>query len=261
MATLTATLVITFEQIYSGGARGSSSVVDRSKKGHEMPNMPFRTRRPKWGHGALALAMLGALVGAAAWLAHSRSPAPTVAAVSVAVAVSAPASSHAGHVDVDDHVGSDWTALTDQERSTLGPLRARWASLDASTRSRWIEVADHLQGKSMPALVRAQHRMASWQRLTPQQRASARAGYALSARLSPKERHRQWLAYESSLLKTEPAQRAPSTTAAPSVSATAPCLSTTLVSLPDPGDPHGVSARTAPELGGVQSAVNGCNSS
>jgi len=165
-----------------------------------------RRVRARWLRFGAALAVAGLSVGMAAMLMHAgpKAPTATVQAASIASATT-------GTVDA-----SDWMALTGFERSTLEPLHEHWATLDASSRARWINVADRLKGRPEVIVARAQRRMAAWQRLTPEQRAAARVGYALGSHLTAKERHARWLAYQASVRTVpSPAPDAAISTAAP----------------------------------------------
>jgi len=171
-----------------------------------MASQSTRKVRAKWLRFGAALAVVGLSVGTAAMLEHAGPKPPTAT-------LTASSTASATHHAVD---ASDWMALTGFERSTLEPLHEHWTTLDASSRARWINVADRLKGRPEVIVARAQRRMEAWQRLTPEQRAAARVGYALGSRLSAKERHTRWLTYQARVRSApSPAQDAAGSAAAP----------------------------------------------
>jgi len=96
-----------------------------------------------------------------------------------------------------DTSGPSWASLNPQQRKVLAPLRNDWPSIDATRKSKWIELAD--RHPKMPAAdqQRMQERMTEWARMTPQQRAQARLNYQQTRQVPNRERQTQWQAYQA----------------------------------------------------------------
>ena len=202
-----------------------------------MASEVLRMVRARWIRIGAALAVVGLSVGTAAMLLDAEPKTPTVVAT---------AGSNSPIIPGDVDPASGWMALTAFERSALEPLRNHWSTLDAASRTRWTEVADHLKGRPEAVIARAQRRMQAWQRLTPEQRNMARSGYAFGSRFTAKERHARWLAYQTGVRRPlSPAQGAAGstavTTAAPPPGQTVPLTS---VALPIANEPNATPLRS-----------------
>lgn len=93
--------------------------------------------------------------------------------------------------------GPGWAELTTSQRATLTPLEKDWAQLPASTRRKWVEVANRLP--SMPAAQqqRVNERMQEWAKLSPAQRGEARFNFQLTQQLPGAEKQARWEAYQA----------------------------------------------------------------
>lgn len=100
-------------------------------------------------------------------------------------------------VPAADAGGPAWGALTVQQRAVLAPLQRDWASIDASGKAKWLEVA--VRFPSLPAAEqeRVQVRMAEWARLTPAQRGRARLSFQETKQLSGEQKQQRWEAYQA----------------------------------------------------------------
>lgn len=144
------------------------------------PALPARLRtRLAWMGGLLTLATLG-LAGGLAW--H-----PAAQATPPAKAAAAPAAP-ANH---------NWAQLTVAQRKALAPLASQWASLPASSRVKWIEVARRFDQLGPAEQARLQERMASWAALPSDQRGEARLRYQQSRQLPADQRQQKWQAYQA----------------------------------------------------------------
>lgn len=122
------------------------------------------------------------------------------ALLSLTVALSCPAAlaqAPKAPVPVVDAGGPAWGALTAQQRAVLAPLQRDWASIDASGKAKWLEVA--VRFPSLPATEqqRVQVRMAEWARLTPAQRGNARLSFQETKQLSGEQKQQRWEAYQA----------------------------------------------------------------
>lgn len=90
-----------------------------------------------------------------------------------------------------------WDALTPQQRQALAPLQRDWATLDASRREKWLEVAARYPGMSADERRRLQERMTDWARLTPDERERARLQFQQTRQWPPDEKRARWEAYQA----------------------------------------------------------------
>jgi hypothetical protein len=90
-----------------------------------------------------------------------------------------------------------WEALTPEQRQALGPLQRDWPSLDASRRSKWLEVATRFPRMSADEQRRLQERMTQWTRLTPAERERARLQFQETRQLPADEKRARWEAYQA----------------------------------------------------------------
>ena len=93
--------------------------------------------------------------------------------------------------------GPAWVTLTQQQQQTLAPLQREWASIDATRKQKWIEVAAKFPSMPADERQRVQTRMADWARLTPTERAGARMQFQEVRRLPADERQARWQAYQA----------------------------------------------------------------
>lgn len=93
--------------------------------------------------------------------------------------------------------GPAWGALTAQQRSVLAPLQRDWASIDASRKAKWLEVAARFPSLPAAEQQRVQVRMAEWARLTPAERGRARLSFQETKQLSGEQKQQRWEAYQA----------------------------------------------------------------
>jgi hypothetical protein len=93
--------------------------------------------------------------------------------------------------------GVAWSTLTPQQKQALSPLQRDWATLDATRRQKWLEVAGHFPTMPADERKRVQERMAEWARLTPAARAQARMQFQEVRQLPAQERNAKWQAYQA----------------------------------------------------------------
>lgn len=97
----------------------------------------------------------------------------------------------------DDAGGPAWSSLTVQQRGVLAPLSRDWASIDATRKAKWLEVATKFPSLPAAERERMQARMAEWARMTPTERGRARLSFQEAKQLSPEERQQRWEAYQA----------------------------------------------------------------
>ncbi len=93
--------------------------------------------------------------------------------------------------------GTAWAKLTSQQRQILSPLERDWASLDASRKSKWLEVATRFPTLPVADQQRVQQRMAEWARMTPAERGRARLSFQESKQFSNEQKQARWEAYQA----------------------------------------------------------------
>ncbi len=98
---------------------------------------------------------------------------------------------------VAQDAGPAWSALTAPQRSALAPLQRDWAGIDASSKSKWLEIANRFPSLPASEQQRMQERMTAWSRLTPAERGRARLSFQQSKQLSPSEKQARWEAYRA----------------------------------------------------------------
>jgi hypothetical protein len=79
----------------------------------------------------------------------------------------------------------------------LAPLEKDWATIDASHRSKWLEIAARFPNMAASEQQRVQGRMTEWARLSPAERGRARLSFQEAKQLSPQERQARWEAYQA----------------------------------------------------------------
>ena len=114
-----------------------------------------------------------------------------------------------------------WSSLSSQQQKALAPLASRWNDLDAAERDHWLALAAQLPTMSAADQARLQDRMQAWARMSPDERRTARQGFAGAQRMSEAERQARWEAYQQlpedrrQALQARAAQRAASAPAIP----------------------------------------------
>jgi len=97
----------------------------------------------------------------------------------------------------DTEKGAPWARLTVAQQQALAPLQRDWALIDAQRKQKWLELAERMP--KLPADERQliQARMAEWARMTPAQRAGARAQFQETRQLTVDERQARWQEYQA----------------------------------------------------------------
>ena len=90
-----------------------------------------------------------------------------------------------------------WSSLHPTQRTALAPLEKDWATIDASHRSKWLEIAARFPTMAPAEQQRVQGRMTEWARLSPSERGRARLSFQEAKQLSPQERQARWEAYQA----------------------------------------------------------------
>jgi hypothetical protein len=93
--------------------------------------------------------------------------------------------------------GPSWSSLSPAQREALKPLERDWASLDASRKRKWLEVADRYSTMPAKDQARLQDRMVEWAKLTPAERNQARLQYNQAKQVPAQDRQASWEAYQA----------------------------------------------------------------
>jgi len=93
--------------------------------------------------------------------------------------------------------GPRWQDLSPAQRSSLKPLERDWASIDASSKQKWQEIAARYPNLPPAEQQRISTRMTEWVKLSPRERGQARLNFQASRQLTPEERQARWQAYQS----------------------------------------------------------------
>ena len=93
--------------------------------------------------------------------------------------------------------GPSWISLNAEQRKVLGPLERDWSSIDATRKSKWLEVAARFPAMPAADQQRVQERMAEWARMTPSERGRARLSFQESKQFSPEQKQARWEAYQA----------------------------------------------------------------
>ena len=93
--------------------------------------------------------------------------------------------------------GPSWQSLSPQQRTALAPLQHDWASIDATRKAKWLDIAGRFPRMSPAEQGRVHGRMTEWARLSPQERARARVTFQEVKQLPNQERQERWKAYQA----------------------------------------------------------------
>lgn len=93
--------------------------------------------------------------------------------------------------------GADWQALSPLQRQVLAPLEQEWTGLDATRRSKWLELVARYPQLPADEQQRVQERMNTWAKLSPAERQQARVGFQVAQQLKADERQAKWEAYQA----------------------------------------------------------------
>jgi len=115
----------------------------------------------------------------------------------------------------------DWAGLTPAQQQALEPLRQDWNGLDATRRSKWLEIAPRFAALPPQERDRLHERMRAWVALSPAERQQARAGYQWAQQINKSgNREAKWEAYQA----LSPEKRQELAAKAAQKQATQPCL-------------------------------------
>lgn len=90
-----------------------------------------------------------------------------------------------------------WAALSAGQRDILAPLAPYWATIDASRKAKWLEVAARFPAMHPDEQSRMRARMAEWAKMTPAERGRARLTFQESRQLTPGEKQAHWETYST----------------------------------------------------------------
>lgn len=142
----------------------------------------------------LALALLAAWVVPLVRQAPSALPMPTVAQAPAADS-DAPRNGLAQRRLQAS--GPNWGELSAAQQRVLQPLEKRWSFMGEGQKNHWMVLANSFDTLPAPEQLKLRDRMVSWASLSAQQRSQARLNYALTNRMSPKDKWAQWEAYQA----------------------------------------------------------------
>jgi hypothetical protein len=90
-----------------------------------------------------------------------------------------------------------WTSLSPAQQLALAPLKGDWATIDATRKQKWLEIAAKFPTMPASERERVQARMSEWARLTPAERAGARLQFQEAKQLPSEQRQARWEAYQA----------------------------------------------------------------
>lgn len=92
----------------------------------------------------------------------------------------------------------EWPGLTPAQRQALAPLEKDWPTMDATQRSKWLEIAPRFAALPEAKRERLHERMRAWVAMSPLERQQARAGYQWAKQLNKADdREAKWEAYQA----------------------------------------------------------------
>ena len=128
--------------------------------------------------------------------------AQALVALILGIVLAAPAAAAQVKAEAKKPAGPAWSELKPSQQQVLAPLASEWATMDATRRKKWIEIADRYPKMKPQEQQLLQKRMVDWVKLTPAQRAAARDKYLALKKLPPDKRKdvtAQWQRYQRSL--------------------------------------------------------------
>ena len=93
--------------------------------------------------------------------------------------------------------GPRWQKLRPAQRDALKPLQQEWSGIDASSKLKWMQLADRMPEMHVEERSRVQDRMSDWAKLTPTERGQARLRYQEAKQIPPSDRRSRWDAYQA----------------------------------------------------------------
>lgn len=92
--------------------------------------------------------------------------------------------------------GPRWNDLRPAQRSALAPLQRDWATIENTSKLKWLEIAERFPSMPAEERLRIQARMSTWASLSPQERNQTRMRFQEAKAAPPDERSAQWKAYQ-----------------------------------------------------------------
>ena len=93
--------------------------------------------------------------------------------------------------------GASWSSLSPSQKSALKPLEREWDRIDASRKTKWLEIANKFPTMPAAEQARIQTRMADWAQMTPKDRGQARMNFKEAQQVPAQERKARWEAYQA----------------------------------------------------------------
>lgn len=93
--------------------------------------------------------------------------------------------------------GVSWSSLSSAQKSALRPLEREWDGIDATRKTKWLEIANRFPTMSAPERARIQERMEDWAKLGPRERGQARMNFKEAQQVPATERKAKWEAYKA----------------------------------------------------------------
>ena len=152
------------------------------------PARPGPTLKPATLRAGVALALLTGIAWCAGHAIAQSGPPPAGATQRTPTAVR-PASK--------PEEGPRWQKLRPAQRDALKPLQQEWAGIDASSKQKWIQLADRMPDMHADERSRVQDRMSDWAKLTPAERGQARLRYQEAKQVPPSDRRSRWDDYQA----------------------------------------------------------------
>jgi len=153
-------------------------------------------RRPRGPTRIPALTAVLALSAGLVWLAEEVSAqGPT--APSAGAARGPASASGVARSQPKTEEGPRWLKLKPAQRDALKPLQQEWPDIDASSKLKWLQLADRLPDLPADERSRVQARMTDWAKLTPAERGQARLRYQEAKQIPPSDRRSRWDAYQA----------------------------------------------------------------
>ena len=155
---------------------------------------------------------------------------------------------------VEAEKGTPWARLTPAQQQALTPLQRDWSSIDTQRKQKWLELSERMPKLPADERQRIQARMTEWARMTPAERAGARAQFQETRQLTADERQASWLEYQAlpDDQRRQLAQQAKPVAAA-AAAANKPAIAAAGNKLPSAATPA-LAAAASPSLVGTQLA-------
>lgn len=93
--------------------------------------------------------------------------------------------------------GPAWSSLSPRQKTALKPLEADWHRIDATRRSKWLEIADRFHTMPPAEQARIQGRMTEWAKMTPRDRGQTRLNFREAQQVPAQERKAKWEEYKA----------------------------------------------------------------